>query len=250
LYDRFHKKIYLVIVALDILACVHSGARSSFLFVLVAIFVCFLLHIKNPKRIIEFIKNTIAITLSLVIIVCILSLISQKCQHYYKAFGKSLLNTIGFDYNLDTDESEEKADFGSNKNGTMSRIAQFSGISYVAKINPVWGLGSGAQNRGDIRYYFKGMWRQVYSYDVGYVEIFCDEGLWGWFGYLSLFISLFIILLSGKYVKKDSHLSQYLIVSTVIYLLCLLSSSTIGCFLFTFVVLIFSSVKREESVRL
>ena len=250
LYEHFRKKIYLVIAALDVFACLHSGSRSSFLFILVAAFGCFLLHLRNSKRIIEFIKNTVAIVLALVIIVFGLSLISQKYQHYYKSFGKSLLNVIGFDYNLDEEASENVAQFGSNKNGTMSRAAQFSGISYVAGINPVWGLGSGAQTRGDIQYFYKGMWRHVFTYDVGYVEVFCDEGLWGWFGYLSLFISLFIVLLSKRYIKKDSCLSQYLIVSTVIYLLCLLSSSNMSYFLFTFVVLIISSSKREEAAHL
>ncbi len=240
LYEYTKKWIYLPIGGLCVYACIHSGSRASFLFILATLFFCLLLLIRDIKRFLSYIKHVLAVGAVLIILISSLSLANQKCRAYYLGYGKSVLNTLGFDFKLDYDDDNGvSTEFGKNKPGVMSRTAQFSGIPYVARINPVFGLGSGAQTRGDIRYYWDKNWHLVYSYDVGYVEVFGDEGALGWIGYYALFLSAALFILFKENKDKHLRLCHYLVLGMAAYLLCMLSTANMSMFLFTFFSLLF-----------
>lgn len=244
LYENTKSRLYLVFGFLNALACIHSGARSSFVFMIAIVGVASLLHIHDKKRILKYIKHTVFIALSLITFILVLSLASNKYRYYYTSSGKSVLNMFGFEFDLDKGAPEGSDGFGSNEKAIMSRTAQFSGIAYVAGINPIFGLGSGAQIRGDIQYFWNGYWKTFRTYDVGYVEVFAEEGAIGWIACIMLFSSLFIILVP-QVKENESKLPSYLLLSIIAYFMCMLSSANMWQFLFFYIILIFFSSEKN-----
>ncbi len=229
LLDCTHQRRYLIISVLDFLAIIHSGSRSN-IFVAVGIYVVyFFLFIRNKDKLHSFIKHTLVVIASLLITITILSIGNVYLRYFYIGMGKSVLNEVGFSFDLNANAPEGLEGFGTNKEGTTSRVEQFAGIYYTAKINPVFGLGAGAQNRGDVQYYRKnGGWYTVKTYDLGIVEIFCNEGLLGFLGLCSLIGYAFLISKHNQYHK--------LII--IAYLLSTLSTANMYQFLITIVLVL------------
>jgi len=235
LYNIEKKKYYLGIVALDILAAIHSGARASWFFIIAVLVMFFTLYIRDSKRLIEYIRNAAVTVLILIVIMGILSFISPRYMHYYIGSGKSLLNEVGFEFDLDEDTPNGTVSYGANQDGTYSRVAQFSGIKYSLGINPLFGLGSGAQNRGDIKYFYKGKWRSFKTFDVGYVEVLCSEGIIGFVGYVLLFVSLIYMVLK----KSEKQIKSLNIIMIITYLMCLLATINMYSFLWLYIILLY-----------
>ncbi len=247
LYEKTHEKKYLFISFLCVLCCVHSGTRSSLLFMIVIVLSAIVLYIKDSARLFKYLLHVFIITFSIVFLFVVLSLSSKNLKYYYVSFGKSLLNVIGFDYNLDEGAPSGSDGYGSNKDGSLSRTRQLTGIKYAADINPVFGLGSGAQLRGDVNYLSNGKWTPSHTYDLGYVEVFCDEGLLGWIAYLSLFISLTLPFFRRTYNLKNNKFGKYVFLGIFSYLLCMFSSASMPAFLFLYVVLVHCNLLKSES---
>ena len=187
--------------------------------------------LKNKERRILFFKNAALICILVAGYMFVAGVCSPYLKYFYVGSIKSVLNEFGFDFDLSEGAPEGVTGFGSNPEGTTSRARQLSGIYYTARINPLFGLGSGAQNRGDVRYSWHGGWHLVKSYDLGIVEIFCDEGLCGLIGVCS--ILLFMVLKS-----KRKEFSKLLIFS---YILSTISTANMYDFLMLFVIIIAAS---------
>lgn len=243
LYEKERLKRYLLFIALDIFACVHSGTRSSLLFLIAIIAVTFILNVSNIKRLTLFIKNAAIVLLCSVLVVGLLSFASNRLSFFYSGSAKAVLNEVGFNFDLDEGAPEGVSGFGSNSDGTASRASQFSGIRYALSINPIFGLGSGAQNRGQIMYYWKSSWRFFHTYDIGYVEMLCDEGILGGISFLLLICAISVLILKGQPGKEKA----YSLIWIVSYLLCLLSTINMYSFLFMFIsVLIAKTAANNE----
>ena len=241
LYDTTRQKRYLIFAGLDALAVIHSGSRSDMLFYIIIAVIYMLFVLKGNERRKLFFKNSAIILLALLAYMSIASVISPKLQYYYVGTGKSILNEVGFEFDLDEDAPPGSSGFGTNINGSVSRTRQLTGIYYVAKKSPIYGLGAAAANRGEIQYYWhfpdgKDRWTPSNVYDVGIVEIFCDEGIIGLLGMCSLFA--FMIFISRK--------NKYHLFYIFCYLLGMLSTKNMYAFLM-FYLLIIMQLKNSES---
>lgn len=232
LYNLEKSKRYLVAIALAILAVIHSGSRANMLDVVVIMMVYGAFLLSNKKRQVLFAKNGVAIIFLLLLYISLASFFSPKLKYFYVGTAKSTLNEIGFDFDLDADAPPNVVGFGGNPYGSASRVRQLTGIIGVAKRNPLFGMGSGAQTRGQIEYYWhfnngKDGWITANSYDVGLVEIFCDEGMIGLLGICSVLIYLFF----------KARKCKFLMLAFICYLLSTLSTGNIYEFLMLYILL-------------
>jgi len=231
LYNKLHQKRYLVAITVTIFAIIHSGCRSDMLFLLV-ITLFYFIHIYSSKeRLKAFTKNSACIISSSIIIIIFLSIISPAMAYYYKGMARLISNEL-----VQRDEKYESLEVNENiGTGSGTRIMQFSGLYYVAFINPITGLGAGAEVRGDIKYYANDNWgaaegwNTYYSYDVGIVETFCNEGILGLTGLIMLLLFLFIDS------KRSGVFAYRLLLPT--YILCTLSTSNMFAYIFVYMIL-------------
>lgn len=237
------QKRYLIIASLNIMACIHSGTRSSLIFLLVVYALCFIPFILNGK-VKKYLSALLVVSISVLSVIIILSVASKHMRYYYTTTGKALLNTVGFDFDLNEGAPNGVKGFGPNLDGNMSRIVQLSGIKYAASVNPLFGLGSKAQMRREVSYYYKGQWRFFSTYDIGYVQVFMDEGLIGSLGFVCLFAALFILASSKKAGKEKS----FLIVSLISYLMCMLGTANIYYCLWTIAIVIIAVHRSVEEI--
>lgn len=237
------QKRYLIIASLNIMACIHSGTRSSLIFLLVIYAICVIPFILNGKGK-KYISGLLVVCVSVLSFIIILSIASKHMRYYYTTTGKALLNTVGFDFDLNAGAPIGVDGFGPNLDGNMSRIVQLSGIKYAASVNPLFGLGSKAQMRREVSYYYKGQWRFFSTYDIGYVQVFMDEGIIGSLGFICLFAALFILASSKKAGKERS----FLLISLISYLMCMLGTANIYYCLWTIAFVIIVTYRSGEEI--
>lgn len=234
LYDKLRQKRYLVAVVVTILAIIHSGCRSDLYFFFLIVFIYFIRVFRDKERLKLFLKNTLYIGVSTFVIIFLLAVYNPTLANYYSGLTGLVFNE--FNPNFDEYKAAEVTEVIDR--GSHSRLMQFTGLYHVATISPLTGLGSGAELRGEIQYYttddmseFKG-WNTFYSYDVGIVEIFCNEGLLGLIGVIMLLLFLYID-------SKKARIFPYRILLPV-YLMCTLSTSNMFEYIFLYII-IFSS---------
>ncbi|WP_139298916.1 O-antigen ligase family protein [Pseudobutyrivibrio sp. ACV-2] len=240
LYDYLREKKYIVIAGLDVLAIIHSGSRSDMIFLFMVIAIYFIYVLKSKERRMFFVKHFVIVSLALLSYMGIAGFYNDNLRYYYVGTAKSVLNEVGFDFDLDEGAPVNTNGFGGNYNGSVSRTRQFTGMYYVAQINPLFGLGSGAQTRRQVQFYWhfgngKDGWISATAYDVGWVEIFCDEGLIGMLGLCSLLVFMVV----------KSRGDRFLVLSNVCYLLSMLSTGNMYSFLMLYVVLIMNRSYNE-----
>lgn len=242
MYEIKKQKRYLFITFFDIWAMIHSGCRSDLFFLIIMMVIYVIFVLKHKERRIKFAKNASIVTGSLLLILCIFCSFSPYLKYYYVGTGKSVLNEIGFDFNLDEGAPGIVEGYGVNDgsiglNASASRLVQLSMIPYALKTNLLFGLGSGAQVRGDTHYYnpLTKTWRSIFTYDVGYVEIISNEGLLGLLG--AFFLLIFFICLGRTKSVNISPLYLFLKLYIVTYLTCMLSSANMFSFLTLFIFL-------------
>ncbi len=231
LYETTRSKIYLVVAGLDVLAIIHSGSRSDMFFLIAVLALYVVIVLKNRENIIRFSKNAVVVAGFLLLFMCSTSFVNENLRYFYTGNLKSVLNEIGFDFDLNEGAPPGTKGFGTNPDGTTSRLRQLTGIYYTATVNPLFGLGSAAQRRGDVKYAWKGVhgikFCPGYAYDLGLVEIFCDEGLIGLLGICSLILFMIIRAKGKKYAK----------LAIACYLLTTLSTGNMYYFLFVYMII-------------
>ena len=235
LYETLKQKRYLISEGLCILAIIHSCSRANIFFLFILFTYALLFIFKRESRF-TFLKNTLFIIVTLTLIIIVLSLSSVKLRYFYEGTAKSLLNEIGFEFDLNNNVPQGAQGFGGNTYGSASRLEQFTGIYYTFNNHPLFGFGSGAEDRSEIKYYrFRNSsWYKHKAYDVGIVEIICDEGLLGLLAFVSLFMSLLLRISKIKATAPKSHL-YFMLFS---YLICTLSTANMIHFLFLIVILV------------
>ena len=246
MYEKSRKTRYIIFSALNFLAIVHSGCRSDmFLFFLIIAVYFFALCLGKQRKKAFMIHFCIA-TLATIGVIVIASVISPLCKYYYTGTAKSLLNEVGFDFDLDEGRPEGVTGYGANaESGTQSRLVQFTCVQYAFKVNPFFGQGSGVEQRGELMIFSKGEWKVFSAFDVGYVNMLVSEGLIGFFGFISLII--YLLMCS---IKKDLpiYYKRLCILLIAAYLLCLLSTSNMYAFLLLYVVIIDKSKILAQSI--
>lgn len=235
LYELTGSKKYIVITGLDVLAIIHSGCRSDMIYLVGILGIYFIYVLNGKKRRLLFIKNAVAVTIVLLLFIGGASLASPNLRYFYVGNGKSVLNELGFEFDLNEGAPEGADGFGNGGKGSLSRTAQFSGLRYVAGINPIFGLGSGAQARNAIKYCWYGHWLSASTYDLGIVEIFCDEGIIGTLG-LSLII-IFMIISSRK--------NKYYQLAIFTYLISTLSTANVYEYIMLFIIIFSERIISE-----
>lgn len=227
----------LFVISLDYYAMIHSGCRSSMLFSVPVLALYFLLILSTKEDRCRFMKNLFGIFLSISAVIILLSIINPEYRYFYTGTIKSLLNEIGFNFDLNEGAPTGIYGFGINgENGTLSRLSQLSGIYYTLTQNPIFGLGSGALNRKEMRYFAYNKWQFINTYDLGLVEIISEEGILGLLGFLSLFISIFVTI---RRESPSKAYSRIVFIEAVAYLLCTLSTANMTSFLFMIVIAAF-----------
>lgn len=242
MYEESREKKYLVSAGLCFGAIIHSGARSDFLFLSVVLLVYLLFVLEGVERKKLFFKNSTTVLAVVILIAFIFSSFNLRLRYYYIGTCKANLNEIGFNFDLDKGAPEDVEGFGNNHYGSTSRIRQFTGLLDVAHKNPLFGLGSGAQKRGQIKYFWhfsngKDRWITAPAYDVGMVEILCDEGILGFFGICSI-----ICMLIAKIRNSKFHM---LVVAC--YLLSTLSTKNMYDFMMFYIIISLGITHENDS---
>lgn len=237
MYRKEMHKRYLFSAGLCFLAIIHAGSRSDLLYLIPILGIYFIYVLREKHDRLIFLKNLLAVLASVFIFIVAVSVIYPSARYYYSGTGKSLLNEVGFHFDLSEDAPEGSKGYGANSmRGSISRTQQFTGLIYTSRINPFFGLGSGAQVRGDVQYYWCKKWRVVKSYDLGIVEIYCDEGAVGLLGIL-LLLSYFAFL------SRKKPAFQLLLVT---YILTTLNTVNMFSYLFFYLTIIYISNTTEK----
>ncbi len=238
-------RVYLIHLYLCAMAIVHSGSRADIFFFAFAAFLYIVyILITDRKKWKELLINSALVGLMVVTTIVLVSSVSTGFRYFYQGTYKSVLNEVGAEYDLDQNAPAGSGGYGENPDGTDSRVAQLSGIVYAMSQNPLFGLGSGAQNRGIIKYLRGDVWKNSNTYDLGYVQVFMDEGILGAIGYCLLF--LFIFAGAFRSMKKSRELSALLIIYALAYLCCMLSTANLKYLLLFEYVMVFALLVAVE----
>ena len=223
LRQKEEKIIYLVIGVMNFFALVFTGCRGN-LFAYAAVVIIYM-FMQNKEQAKIFGKNLLIGALIVTVISTVHGSLDDVFGYYYTGTVKSMLNVVGFDFDLNEGAPDGVNGYGPNaERGTVSRTEQFSGIPYVLSMDPLFGLGAGAQNRGEICYYRNGEYKRSHTYDVGYVAIVGDEGLVGTLGLLTLLAGIVIIYISSLRnavnEEKKSYFKVFLL-ANIAFLMCM-----------------------------
>ena len=218
------QKRYLIIVLLNFFALIFTGCRGNLLTYFLIIAVYPLLLRKDERR--RFFRRLCLCLCVAIALITVQRGISPKLKYYYDGTVKSLLNVVGFKFDLNEGAPEGVSGYGRNgTNGVASRLDQFTAITYTMGVNPLFGLGAGAQNRGEVLHYGKGEWKFYSTYDVGYVAAICDEGIIGAVGYLILYLGFplfYALQLRREKDEKRRDILKLFLTINVVYLICIL----------------------------
>ncbi|MBE5839555.1 O-antigen ligase family protein [Butyrivibrio sp.] len=195
----------------DFIALILCNSRGSMIAFLFVFFIWFFQKRHYTK---SFQKKTLyylvimisALSFTIIIVPSVLDYILNIALSLHYAFFGTSDNVI--------------AGYGMNVNGLRSRTDQLSGVYYVLKSNPIFGMGANAQSRGMIQY-FNSQSKQWYvtdTYDVGYIEIFCNFGLMGLVAYGVLFGTILKKCVSKKnnsfnntmYIFRNAYLVMFI----------------------------------------
>ncbi len=220
MYFFTRKTRYILIANLALIAVIHSGSRASIVTFFIMISICFLVIKKEWRR--DYLYKVIISVVCTFGFIFLLSLCSDSLQYYYVGTIKSLLNEIGFRFNLSAGAPNGVDGYGINGGtGFFSRLFQLSGIEYTLRQHPFVGLGAEAQNRWAIMYKWIKDWHNYNTYDIGYVAFIGDEGLIGFAGNMFLLIVLVFKCFRNK--KKYMSTEQgFLGICIITYMICLL----------------------------
>lgn len=214
LYENTKNKKYLLCGLLNVLGTLMSGSRGQMVTCFVTTFLMLCKKRADLKR-----KYFRAIVLTL-IPAAILIVFVPGVFAYINENVKSILNIIGFNFNI-------SSDFGINIGGLDSRTIQLTGIRWLIINGAFWlGLGSLASARGLVSYYWASYgWQTVKSIDVGYVGWFLEYGLIGAIAYFALFLSVTWIAFRKSNDKNIVNIINPFKWFMICYLLNLLSST-------------------------
>lgn len=216
---------YLIVLFFDFLAIIHSGCRSDLIFFVMIYTAYLVLGIKSKKNTMASLKDICLVLAMVVIWASIFSIASTNYKYYYTGTAKSMLNLIGFNYDLNEGAPAGVEGYGHNDDdATYSRSFQLSGIKYAMSVNPLFGLGSGAHTRGDIIYTFYTKQVRTRTIDLGIVEILACEGVIGLLGFISLALGILVLLKNSMPNSLENELSQMKILLVLAFILSTLST--------------------------
>ena len=195
--------------------------------------------IKDKNRLIPFLKHTAIIAITLFLFIGSNCAGNPYFRYFYIGTGKSILNEVGFDFDLNEGAPEGLSGYGSNaKSGTESRIIQLSGIHYTLNINPLFGLSHAALDNNLLKYYDIYGWHSWNAIDLGIVEIIAYEGILGLIGVTLAIISMFLLARGNK-----THL-----ILGIVYLLTTLNTVNMYAFLFLLMAFFMNDFERRTSL--
>lgn len=238
-YNMYHKKRYLASIWLCILALIHTGSRADYFYlpIIFGVYVLFLL--KEKGKLILFIRNTAIIVVTLFLFIGTNCAGNPYFRYFYIGTGKSILNEVGFDFDLNEGAPEGIDGYGANaKSGTESRTVQLSCITYTLKVNPLFGLSHAALDKKLLKYHDNNGWHSSNAIDLGLVEAVTYEGILGLIGVTLAIISMFLLARGNKV-----HLML-----GIAYLLTTLNTVNMYAFLFLFMALFMNDYKRRASL--
>lgn len=173
-YETKRKKRYLLIAMANMIGTFASGSRGQIL--ILALVLIYIFGKKKPSIKMKYIR----LMLVMVPVATVALLVVPTLREMFFNTMKSVLAALGFSFSL--------TDYGANSTGWNSRIWQLSGFLHLYKENSLFfGLGYGCQVRGLVYYFWDGVWRQINTFDVGYVGIAMQYGLFGLIAYMGLF---------------------------------------------------------------
>lgn len=219
LYESRRKKIYLLIAFINMAATFCSGSRGQIMVLaLVLLYVFF-----NKKSSIK--RKYLTVIALLIPIGIILILIVPSLRELFVNTMKSLMSSLGFKFDLEN--------YGSNVSGWKSRIWQLSGVVHLIKNNALLlGLGAACHIRGLVQYLWDGVWRTINTFDVGYIGIIMQYGIFGLIAYMRLLVSELRRSIRLRSKNDEYNLNGTFVFFYVAYLLNLLATVGIENMLF------------------
>lgn len=222
--------LFAICFILNIIALFLSNSRGS----LTAFIATFLLRLVEKKSVEKKQLKRMVLFLSILLLgVAILACITPQVFTFAENVLISLFASL-----INPDKMSNISGFGMNTDGILSRTTQLSGVEYVMKKNLLFGMGSNADDRGLIQYLspYTHSWYVTDTYDVGYIEIFCNFGLVGFIGYILLYATTLIKTLSPK-INDKANINKLFKYIFITYFIGLLTVDISGTFKFFWVLL-------------
>jgi hypothetical protein len=217
MYEKKKQIRYIFFLVMNIIALVCTMTRSAIL--ALGITVVIMIVIRNRA----FLKIYFKYLIAAVVLVIGVLIVKPSIFEGITEVIKSILNVLGFDYEL-------SSDFGFNAdNASYSRMVQWSAVYYMIKEGfAVCGYGYNAFIRGCLYYYFKqfGCWTRAGALDTGFVGIAVEGGLLGLINNIMLWVS--ISFYSFRYRDKksrESDIYKLTIYMTIMYFIINMASA-------------------------
>ena len=217
MYEKKKQIRYIFFLVMNIIALVCTMTRSAIL--ALGITVVIMIVIRNRA----FLKIYFKYLIAAVVLVIGVLIVKPSIFEGITEVIKSILNVLGFDYEL-------SSDFGFNAdNASYSRMVQWSAVYYMIKEGfAVCGYGYNAFIRGCLYYYFKqfGSWTRAGALDTGFVGIAVEGGLLGLINNIMLWVS--ISFYSFRYRDKksrESDIYKLTIYMTIMYFIINMASA-------------------------
>ena len=197
-------KLYKIVLLLDILATILTVSRGPIMIMFVVLFYMFI-KMKNKEKNKYIMFIFIAIILLLVAI-----LVSSQIRDLVGNLLISITNELGI-----TDVDVQNL---GNKNGTESRLVQWTAVPFVLKKNAIFGGGADYIHREKAYFTFDGgkLW-YLSSVDCEYLSIVLNKGLLGIFGWLIFYYG---VIKNNSKIKLNDERLKYLKYSYIVMLLC------------------------------
>lgn len=244
MYSKSHQSRYIFFSVLNFMAIIHSGCRSDIFFFLIVTLVYFFTLCLGNRRKKEFIKHLCLAAAAILVVITILSSINPTYKYFYQGTAKSLLNEVGFDFDLNEGKPDGVEGYGSNAvSGKYSRFVQFTCVIHAMRVNPLFGQGTGAELRDEVKILSKNKWQNFYSFDVGYVSMLVTEGIIGFLGFISL---IFYLIMKSTKRHLSVYDKRFFLLLIFTYLLCLLSTSITYDYLLLYIVIISTLSTTKE----
>lgn len=234
LYEQKQSITNYIKVILNIICILLTGARGGIIATLVFLVCYFLLKRKIVLKKYKF------IFISSFALIVFLAILKPSVFDSIIGLFKSIANVFGANYEID--------EFGTNINGLESRTNQLTGIIYTLDNSPLIGFGADANVRGLIKFCRDGIWFKTNTYDMAFVQIFCDYGLIGFIAYMLMFIFVLAFSFKKSQFSDKNNMHNIFFFIFFIYFLCLFSVVVNNnlFFLFLGLYIAYVSLERKE----
>ncbi len=245
MYEKKKQIKYIFFLVMNVIALVCTMTRSAIL--ALGITIVIMIVIRNRA----FFKMYYKYLIAAVALIVGLFIVKPSIFSGITEVIKSILNVLGFDYEL-------SSDFGFNaNNASYSRMVQWSAVYYMIREGfALCGYGYNAFLRGRLYYHFRqfGKWTKADALDTGFVGIAVESGLLGLINNIMLWSGVSFYAFRHRDKKnRETDIYKLTIYITIMYFIINIASAfynTELLWLFMTVFFTYREIKVREKIEI